>query len=662
MKARFFVVGMLLLLCAACYTSTHEAWRATSQQELSAIDSLMWQQPDSAFVLLQEFAATPKADSLDVFNGHYTQLLASELLYKNYYKQSNRPDLLLAVTYFDSLTLTLNDKQHTPHRHRGLDSQSLTWDDIVFLDARAHYINGVGYYERDSVVEACKEYIKALETMEGYFQDMDLVGKKAQFMAYTYNRLGEMFSEQLLADPAIACYKQALFYCKREPTSIYGIPVLLYNLGIQFDVANQKDSAGFYYDEALANMPDHDNIHYRDVFASKALLAYNRGLCLDSVLKDLEYVISLASDNDERITRYLTLGGILFEDKQYASALFYLENVFNHQEDILSRIASAKNLCDIYRFLGDSIKAHYYNSYLAAFPMAVFEGKADASRINEMFNKHLTQKQEKEAEQEREMAVKKSMGLIIPIAVLVAMAVAIALMLRNRRLLKKQQEEADKMLGEAEQVHEKELRQWQAEAEKTLEEKEKRHKQEIEARDKRHAETIETERQTHKMQQAALSGRLKRSNQELRELKGQIEQQNERAKKSMKVPSFTEEPVCRLIMERVHEGQFKSKIDCDFYKSYALEKQHLLDLRTAADVHYSQFTLRLKKAYPKLTSIDIDYCCLYLLNLTHADVSALMQRAYNTVVERNSKIQKIFGSEKPLPVILMDIAHDSSSI
>ena len=44
-----------------------------------------------------------------------------------------------------------------------------------------------------------------------------------------------------------------------------------------------------------------------------------------------------------------------------------------------------------------------------------------------------------------------------------------------------------------------------------------------------------------------------------------------------------------------------------------------------------------------------------VLNLTHADISALMQRAYNTVVERDSKIQKVFDTEKPLPVILTDI-------
>ena len=197
-----------------------------------------------------------------------------------------------------------------------------------------------------------------------------------------------------------------------------------------------------------------------------------------------------------------------------------------------------------------------------------------------------------------------------------------------------------------------------------MEAKEIEARKELEEKDKRHVKELEAERQTHRMQQAALSGRLKRSNEELRELRDLKRQQtgNGVPKQETQVVSFDEEPICRLIMERVNEGQFKSKIDCELYKSYALDKQQLLDLRAAVDRHFGLFTLWLRKAYPKLTSIDIDYCCLYLLNLTHADVSALMQRAYNTVVRRDSKIQKILGSEKPISVILMDLAHNHSSV
>ena len=161
------------------------------------------------------------------------------------------------------------------------------------------------------------------------------------------------------------------------------------------------------------------------------------------------------------------------------------------------------------------------------------------------------------------------------------------------------------------------------------------------------------------MQQSAITGRLKRSNQELRELKDQIKQMDDLATKTEAAASFDEEPICRLIMDRVNEGQFKSKIDYINYKDSALDKQQLLDLRLAVDRHYGQFTVRLKKAYPELTNSDLDYCCLYLLGLTDADIAALMQRTYNTVFERNGKMRKIFGSETPLPITLMGIANDS---
>ncbi|MBR5630447.1 MAG: hypothetical protein IKW82_02270 [Bacteroidales bacterium] len=658
------VIGILLVLLLFPYCGGREVQPSKGKDNnahaaLAGIDSLMWRRSDSAFVLLQEFVVSPEAEKLDTFDGHYCQVLISELLYKNDCEQTNREDLLLAISYFDSLSADMH-------------SASLQ-ERNVFLDARAHYINGVGYYELGNVVQACSEYLKTLELMESHFEDKALKGHKARFMALTYGRLGEMFNEQLLAEPAITCYKQALLYCKREPTSIYGIPVLLYNLGIQYDVANQKDSAAFYYDKALANLPDYDNIHYRDIITSKSVLAFNLGFCVDSVIKDLKYVISLTSDDIERTYRFLILGNILFESNQYDSSQLYLETVFEQKVDIQSRILAAENLSNIYQMEGDSLKARNYASFLAGFTMSEIEKKKDVSKINEMFKNYLTQKQEKHAEEEREKAIKRVIKTIIPIAVVVALVIFFVLKHRSKKLLKEQQEEADRMLGETEQQHREELKLRQAESEKLLENKEKHHQQEIEAkealakkeleeRDKRHAEAIEAERQTHRMEQAAISGRLKRSNQEVRELKDQIKHLDDLTATTEIAASFDEEPICRLIMDRVNEGQFKSKIDYIIYKDSALDKQQLLDLRLAVDRHFGQFTVRLKKAYPGLTNSDLDYCCLYLLGLTDADIAALMQRTYNAVFQRNGKMRKIFGNDNPLPITLMDMAKDFSFI
>ena len=160
-----------------------------SNPELSAIDSLLWQQPDSALVMLLEYLSCRDAmiassiDTMDTmrriqcvsttFNTHYAQLLTSELLFKNDYAQTNRTELLQAVAYFDSLC--------------GRDGVHTVSTTVAFLDARAHYINGAGYYEQGDLVNACTEYLNTLQIMESHFGENELVGKKARFMALTYS-------------------------------------------------------------------------------------------------------------------------------------------------------------------------------------------------------------------------------------------------------------------------------------------------------------------------------------------------------------------------------------------------------------------------------------------------------------------------------------------
>ncbi|MBP5573196.1 MAG: hypothetical protein J6X40_03420, partial [Bacteroidales bacterium] len=164
---------------------------------MAAIDSLLWSQPDSAFVQLQGFAGSHEVDSLDLFNRHYFHLLLSELLYKNDYAQTNRDDLMLAVAYYDLLVAAGGTRVD---------------DNLVFMDARAHYIYGAGYYEMDSAVPACQHYLTAVELMEEHFGEEELTGKKAQFMALAYTRLTDVFSDHYLHAIAIYFAKRSVSY------------------------------------------------------------------------------------------------------------------------------------------------------------------------------------------------------------------------------------------------------------------------------------------------------------------------------------------------------------------------------------------------------------------------------------------------------------------
>ena len=594
----------MVLLLAAC-TSHSETRHGTSlphasSPELAAIDSLMWRQPDSALAVLQQFAASPKADSLDELNGHYCQLLISESLYKNDYGQSNRPALQQAVRYFDSLSLCIGVVRNV--------------STISFLDARAHYINGVGYYERDSVVEACKEYLKALEVMEGRFEEGELTGKKARFMALIYTHLTGLFSDFYLHEQTINFGKKSLLYYQKFDALSWHMAWVLNELGSQYDMLDNMDSAAFYYQTASDILYDTCNTIYRDINTHQTCLRYKTDKQTEFAITQMYRLLSEAENDKEFLSRCLNIGEIYYHEQLFDSAWHYLNKVYQETLDVSCKKQSAEWLVEICKAKGKDSEAHEYADFLVPFATQDENNSMIKSQLAELYN---TQKQQELVRQHHKETSKQVNRTLAVVAGMFFVILTISL----------------------------------------LNHKNRRHKQDLET-------LIETERNTHKIQQSALSNRLKRSNEELRELKDQIRQQTDSMspKQEAQALSFNDEPICRLIMERVNEGQFKSKMDYTSYKDYALGKDDLVAMREAADRHFNQFTIRLAKAYPALTQGDLDYCCLYLLGLSDADVSALMQRAYNTVNERNSKLRRVLGSENAISITLQAIANESVSI
>ncbi len=442
---------------------------------LEEIDSLMWRQPDSAFAMLQEFASSAAADSMDAFEGHYCQVLVSELLYKNYYGQSNREELLKAVGYFDSIVAA--DGYKKDGRKADTRGASLR-ERNVFLDARAHYINGVGFYEKGDVVQACEEYLNASEMMEEHFEVKVLTGGKAVFMENTYGRLFELFSAQFMMDPAISCGEQALEYCQKELTLTQYIPILYYHLGKQYDKKGEREMARSYYGRAVEGLSDINNPVYRDVVSTKALCDFQVGFGANASLNAIRKVLPYANSEKEILTRFMTMGVIFTIEKSFDSAIYYLEPVFENKDDESLQLRAAEYLVVDYDNLGDKAKSDECIRFLANHKKTEGETKALVSKLEAMYKNYQNKKQERQAEIEREKAMKKALGIIIPIIVVV-LVVYFVQILRNKKQLKKQQEEADRMLGETEQEHEKELKQLQEEAQKELDERDRLHKEAV---------------------------------------------------------------------------------------------------------------------------------------------------------------------------------------
>ena len=509
-----------------------------------------------------------------------------------------------AVAYFASL-LVLADQRGLPLQgFYRRNARRASAQHTAFLDARAHYINGVGYYEQDSVVDACKEYLTALEVMEKQFEEEERIEKKAEFMAYTYTRLTDLFSDLYLHEQAIYFAQQTLSYYREQDTPSWYFARMLCEIGTQYDMMEELDSASCYYNRAADVLDDTTLLMYRDNITRQAFLSYRRTHQPKQDLPVLYRLAGMAVSNDELMARYLVIGNVYFYENQFDSAYTYLRKVYENMTDRDSRMLSAERLQEMSFANGDTLLAKEYaltRSRLATMPDQ--EGNTHAS-LTALCLQYEQNKQEAQHRSES----KRTIDFIVKAFMIVALVIIIMGL-----LLVKQNKS------------------WV------------------------------TEHHAHKIQQAALAGRLKKSRQELRELKSQIKQQGFTSSDSKtQAISFVEEPVCQMIIERVNEGQFKSQMDCSVYKDYALSKEQLSALREAANCHFSQFTTRLVKSYPKLTSGDLNYCCLYLLDMSEADISALMQRAYSTVSDRSRKLKTIFGCTDPLSITLHRIANNEA--
>ena len=451
MKRWFYIGIVLMVLVAGCNTPPpvghplSEGEEASPQpspggegvasRTLENIDSLMWRQPDSALTVMLEFAGSAEADSLDEFNGHYCQVLISELLYKNDWKQSNRENLLKAVGYFDSIVDGADGRNADARGKADARGASLQRD--AFLAARAHYINGVGLYERDSVMEACGEYLKALEIVETHFPNLETqdfaslqVWHLPRFMGLTYDRLVYLFSGQYMQEPAIVCCKKALAFSKIEANSPFSQSRLLQALGVQYDKLNQYDSAAYFYDEAIRMLPDTNNLVFRDLVSQVALLNFNMGKGAEPSIRDMKRMVERTSDEKERLRRYLFIGGIYYDNGQYDSALVYFSSVFENKEDIVKQRVAAPYLRRIYLSQGDTLKAAQFAMYQAENELTEGESNAQVSQLNELFQRHLQWEQEK-AEAERRLAEQEAArqrlvrGVVMAVAVLLVLGLGL---------------------------------------------------------------------------------------------------------------------------------------------------------------------------------------------------------------------------------------------
>ena len=617
--------------------------------ELSAIDSLMWQRPDSALMRLLPYFDTCRDVSRNVsengnnnlsgdvsrnvsenednnmsgdvsgnvstataYDRHYAHLLLAELLYKNDYGQTNRKDLLKAVDYFDSLCCRRDAARHVS-----------TAPAIAFLDARAHYINGVGYYENDSVVEACKEYMKALEVMEGHFGEKNWAGHKMKFMALIYTRLTDLFSGFYLHKQAIYFGKMSLEFHQKSESSPRHIAWMLNKIGSQYEMIEDLDSASQYYLRGLKYLPDTNNLTYRDLSTHLAFLSFEKGGDPQLSLRQICTLLNQAETHKEYCSRCLTIGEIYYNQMNYDSALVYLNVVFSEAKNTSLKKQAAEWLIEICKAKGREDEILQYADFLVPFANQEENQSATKSQMTELYKSFSQNRSERLHQQVRKKNLKWAF-LIGGGLLAVTLTIAIFLHRNKKR--------------------------------------------------NQHLETqIKEEKYAHVIQQKALSERLKRTNEELREALKRIEEQGAEnvSVESMvqnhisghqRYEVFMQTPICQEVLNRVrqlHDNKRKTlKTDMDVadYRAFALTPTQLASLSKAVSDHFPELYASLKKRHPAMNQKDWKFCLLYLMQLDKLSICILLQESYHTCRRYTMKLEHAFNCQYDLSVFLIEQA------
>lgn len=395
MKKLYIILLFLVSILVFAHCKSH---KFDVSPELLRIDNLMWLQPDSATRELSRFWANYNIDSTDAFNKHYFNLLVSEALFKGGYPQSNRKRLLKAVDYFDTTD--------------------------YWLSARAHYMNGVGFKAEDSVVEALYEYLHVLDIVDEHIP----TPPHPRFMMLIHCRLGDLFSDQYMQEPAIVCYNNALIYNDCGETNPLTRSYLLQDLGFQYDKLQKYDTARYYYNEALRFLPDTTDVLYPKVLFYLAMLDCTSGSDFEHGIVELKRLASQCSESN-RDWRYVNIGLIYQEAGPVDSALVYLQKAFDYGINDAVKSYVAEFIYDIYESQDDTLKMAEFAEYLIEKPSNERVSMARVSTLNSMFQDYQTRHQERLQQQNRKRAI-----ICVSIAIVILLLVVfIIVKLRNKK-------------------------------------------------------------------------------------------------------------------------------------------------------------------------------------------------------------------------------------
>lgn len=584
---KLFLIASIFLLCSCSrFQDVHPVLNDTPHRAaLDAVDTLLQQQPDSALTALLTFNDAIGDTVLNPWECSRFHLMLSELLYKNDYSQDNRTELLAAMAYYDSLAdCHPNDAT------------------LVYLQARAHYMDGVGWYELDSIVPACQAYLRALQVMESHFKDDELDRNMIRFMGLINTRLASLFFYNDAVKQSIETSRKSLLYFENlgHQKSIVNALMLV---GRCYGLDNSNDSAFVYFKKAQS-VAEKNGFQKSQFNAMVELgpLYYEKGL-KDSAFIILHEALSNCMIKDDSLATCMGLGQLFYKEHNYDSAIFYLEQSVK-RETFDTETASADLLHDSYMALGDKDKASHYGEMYKKNMIHYSAKSTKKIEVITLYGKYMQQQQETHQTHMFGRYLRHTMIVVCLLVLCMAY-----LFLYGRFAERKSAMTQSQLSGK-----------------------------------------IKVANQLVKEQEAIITTQREKLEMLCQKKKPDFE---------TVYVSFLQEPICRHILSVFQDENITVGLRCPAYEKLALSLEQKQQFWKAVDYYFPQFFSILAKQYPRLTTSDGRYACFYLLDINDGQIAVLMGVSYQSVWKRSKKMKEIMDGVNDLSLVMKSIAKTS---
>ena len=542
--------------------------------ELQTAHELMQERPDSALKILIGFDIDDST-SRSVVNEY--QILVAEALYKNDYQQTNAQAVIDATAYYDSVFEKYPENSG-----------------LAFETARAHYYKAVGETENDDIVEACADYLKAADIMEEAFPEIAKAARKGmmdddnyckiRFKGLTYTRLGDLFY-------ANSCCKQSLHFYSKSLNTVQNavddsfLANLYMNIGHSYNLYEMADSALVYYKLALGK----ENT-LGCVKNNIAKILYDKGL-KDTAYHIMKCVLEQEPGSImERKSNEITIGEMLFGDKMFDTAAYYLERSFDGGGRFI-KLASSKMLAEIYDSLGCMSKSKFFSKYYSSNAGKELDRTSKSKSLLDSYNKYSN---EKYLNRQRH----KNMMYAVSVSVSLFVAFVIWLGFHIKR--------------------------------------NKKHTTEISGKNKIISRYENKTAELERRHEALVNSAKAYSGNNTSECLSEFENQN----------------ICITIKKRMEDKRISTK-NISSCKGIALSDCEKTALRNAAKKCIPGLTETLSSVYG-IKGDNTVVCCLCLLDMTTAEIAALTETTYQGANKRINSIKKALKTEENVKDFLTD--------